>query len=99
MRGLRGGGGTIRAQASVHVVRVEELVLRAIEESREPAAVHGRHADDEELLGEERVKVVGGDNVEVDGELGVGPGPELGRVQMRVTGVLGAGAEPGDNCT
>ena len=96
MRGLR---SAIRAQAAVHVVRVEELILRAVEETREPAAVHGRNADDEELLGEERVKVVGGDDVEVDGELGVWPGAELGRVQVGVTGVLGAGAEPSDDCT
>ena len=80
------------------MVRVEELVLRAVEESGEPAAVSGGHTDDEELLGEERVKVVSGDNVQVDGELGVWPGLELGGVQVRVTGVLGTGAKPGDNC-
>ena len=96
---MRGGGGAIRAQAAVHVVGVKELVLRAVEETREPAAVHSRHADDEELLGEERVKVVGGDDVEVDGELGVWPGAELGRVQVGVTRVLGAGTEPRDDCT
>ena len=96
MRSLR---SAIRAEAAVHVIRVEELILRAVEETREPAAVHGRNADDEELLGEERVKVVGGDDVEVDGELGVWPGAELGRVQVGVTGVLGAGAEPSDDCT
>ena len=41
---------------------------------------------------------MGGDDVQVDGELGVGPGPELGAVQVRVTGVLGTRAKPGDNC-
>ena len=64
----------------------------------EPAAISSGHADDEELLGEERVKVVGSDDVQVDGELGIGPGPELGGVQVRVTGVLGTGAKPCDNC-
>ena len=95
-RGL--GRSPVGAKAAVHVVRIEELVLRAVEEPGEPAAVSGGHADDEELLGKERVKVVGGDDVQVDGELGVGPGPELGAVQVRVTGVLGTRAKPGDDC-
>ena len=98
MRSLRGGGSSIWTQAAINMVRVEELILWTVEQPREPAAIHSRHTDDEELLGEERVKVVGGDDVQVDGELGVRPGAELGGVQMRVTGILGAGAEAGDNC-
>ena len=95
---MRGGGRTIWTQTAVNMVRVEELVLWAVEQPREPAAIHSRHTDDEELLGEERVKVMGGDDVKVDGELGVRPGAELGRVQVRVTWILGTGAEAGDNC-
>ena len=95
---MRGGGSSIGTKTAVNMVRIEELVLRTVEQSREPAAIHSRHADDEELLGEERVKVMGGDDVKVDGELGVRPGAELSGVQMRVTGILGAGAEAGDNC-
>ena len=95
---MRGGGSPIWTQAAVNMIRVEELILRTVEQPREPAAIHSRHTDDEELLGEERVKVVGGDDVKVDGELGVRPGAELSGVQMRVTGILGAGAEAGDNC-
>ena len=106
---IRGGGGelrrrrsdrsTVRTQAAVNMIGVEELVLWTVEQSREPAAVHRGHADDEELLGEEGVKVVGGDDVEVDGELGVWPGAELGSVQVGITGILGAGTEAGDDCT
>ena len=95
---MRGGGSSIWTQTAVNMVRVEELVLWTIEQPREPAAIHSRHADDEELLGEERVEVMGGDDVQVDGELGVGPGAELSGVQVRVTWILGTGAEPGDNC-
>ena len=87
----------IRIQTSVHMVRVKELILRAIEEPREPAAVHRGDANDEELLGEEGVEVVGGDNVEVDGELGVGPGLDLGEVEVRVPGVLGTRAKTSDD--
>ena len=99
MRSLRGGGSSIWTQAAINMVRVEELILWTVEQPREPTAVHSRHADDEELLGEKCVKVMGGDDVQVDGELGVWPGAELGGVQMRVTWILGAGTESSDNCT
>ena len=44
------------------------LIVGAVYEPGEPAAVHGGHADDEVLLGEERVEVVRGHHVQVDGE-------------------------------
>ena len=50
-----------------------DLIVGAVYEPGEPAAVHGGHADDEVLLGEERVEVVRGHHVQVDGEPGQRP--------------------------
>ena len=45
-----------------------DLIVGAVYEPGEPASVHGGHADDEVLLGEERVEVVRGHHVQVHGE-------------------------------
>ena len=53
---------------AVHVERVKELVIRAADQAGEQLLVHRGHADHEVLLGEQRVKPVGLDNVGGDGE-------------------------------
>ena len=58
----------IRIRYSDKYLLRADLIVGAVYEPGEPAAVHGGHADDEVLLGEERVEVVRGHHVQVDGE-------------------------------
>ena len=56
----------IRSQTTIHVIRVEVLMLRTVHQSGEHSPVHRGDADDEELLGEERIKVVSSHHIQVD---------------------------------